>query len=167
LSFAKPFFCVRGYGCADPDYPGVCARVSEEADWIEQVVCDYSPSSCNQQAPTDAPFPALLSNLPSQYPSEMPTREITMFDSQDSSGNSTVVEIKPPTFEEYRPLKGAESGPLEGAEPGPLKGAESGKTNIFQSFERFDLFTKKIVIMCGFFLIITATAVLLKKGKKA
>jgi hypothetical protein len=164
--------------------------VSEEADWIEQVICDYSPSSCYQLTPpvstggaegklslppsispsantlhptvdlfihtapaidsgrTDAPFPALLSNLPSQTPSEMPTRESTMFDSQGSSGNSTVVEIKPPSYEES---------------PHPLKGAESGNTNIFQSFESFDQITK-IVIICGSVLvIITATAAVIAK----
>jgi len=31
-----------GYGCADPDFPGVYSRVSSAYDWIRQEVCTYS-----------------------------------------------------------------------------------------------------------------------------
>jgi trypsin len=36
-----------GYGCADPTYPGVYARVSSAVDWIENVACNEWGSSVN------------------------------------------------------------------------------------------------------------------------
>ncbi|KAL3940256.1 MAG: hypothetical protein SGBAC_005172 [Bacillariaceae sp.] len=40
-----------GTGCADPEYPGIYARVSGEMDWIRSIVCDS-----NKWNQTDATF---------------------------------------------------------------------------------------------------------------
>jgi len=51
-SISKLRFCPRGYGCADSYHPGVYARISEEIEWIQGVVCDTTPSSCYQMGET-------------------------------------------------------------------------------------------------------------------
>merc|ERR1712156_920605 len=47
-----------GYGCADPNYPGVYAQVSAEFDWIKTNICSTSPSEtfCGNSPPS-APTP--------------------------------------------------------------------------------------------------------------
>jgi cell division protein FtsL len=55
-----------GVLCADPDYPGVNARVSEVSDWIDAMVCDLSDNP-----PVD--FFCEGSLAPSESPSGNPT----------------------------------------------------------------------------------------------
>jgi secreted trypsin-like serine protease len=55
-----------GVLCADPDYPGVNARVSEVSDWIDAMVCDLSDNP-----PVD--FFCQGSLAPSESPSANPT----------------------------------------------------------------------------------------------
>jgi hypothetical protein len=55
-----------GVLCADPDYPGVNARVSEVSDWIDAMVCDLSDNP-----PVD--FFCDGSLAPSESPSGNPT----------------------------------------------------------------------------------------------
>jgi hypothetical protein len=55
-----------GVLCADPDYPGVNARVSEVSDWIDAMVCDLSDNP-----PVD--FFCQGSLAPSESPSGNPT----------------------------------------------------------------------------------------------
>ena len=56
-----------GIGCADPDYPGVYARISDQWDWILDTICANSsqngkPSFCAgfaTKAPTKSPSPTV------------------------------------------------------------------------------------------------------------
>jgi len=49
-----------GYGCADPQYPGVWARISHELDWIHSYVDVPAPgpSPAPTQPPTSTPAPS-------------------------------------------------------------------------------------------------------------
>jgi hypothetical protein len=61
-----------GYGCAKKQYPGVYARVSEQATWIKDTIClDYAfgdinrPDFCDSPiipAPTPSPTPFMCNN---------------------------------------------------------------------------------------------------------
>merc|ERR1712106_723282 len=50
-----------GYNCADADYPGVYARVSNQFTWIKEVICEPGahneprPSFCDPPGPTASP----------------------------------------------------------------------------------------------------------------
>ena len=70
-----------GYGCAEPGFPGVYARVSSAAGWMEGVVCGSwnsrsafcgnggpSPTQAPQPSPTQAPQAS-----PTQAPQSSPT----------------------------------------------------------------------------------------------
>jgi hypothetical protein len=71
-----------GVLCADPDYPGVNARVSEVSDWIDAMVCDLSDNP-----PVD--FFCGGSLAPSESPSGNPTATTapTVSPSDQSSGS--------------------------------------------------------------------------------
>jgi trypsin len=57
-----------GYGCADPNYPGIYARVSSAIDWIKSVACTEWGSSVNGLCGT-GPVP-----VPTRAPVSAPTR---------------------------------------------------------------------------------------------
>mmetsp|Transcript_560 Transcript_560/g.635 ORF Transcript_560/g.635 Transcript_560/m.635 type:complete len:667 (+) Transcript_560:1-2001(+) len=63
-----------GYGCGEPTFPGVYARVSAVQNWIETTICqnsDYPPSFCNNSPPTPAPFaPVVSPTMPVQNPTQ-------------------------------------------------------------------------------------------------
>jgi outer membrane murein-binding lipoprotein Lpp len=68
-----------GMLCADPDYPGVNARVSEVSDWIDAMVCDLSDNPpvdyfCQGSlAPSESPSGnPMASTTPTASPSDPP-----------------------------------------------------------------------------------------------
>jgi secreted trypsin-like serine protease len=46
-----------GYGCAQPDYPGVYARISSVIPWIHATVCDHATDGCPSWYVQDDPPP--------------------------------------------------------------------------------------------------------------
>lgn len=72
-----------GLGCAEPNYPGIYARVSSAVSWIESIVCDQWDSTgsfCggnnnnNPTSPTTPPAPAPTQpNNPAPAPQPQPT----------------------------------------------------------------------------------------------
>lgn len=81
-----------GYGCAEPNHPGVYARVSKVIDWMRETVCDdtlYPPEFCDgysggsnlspptgpspTRPPTSAPTNAPPANAPTRPPTSAPT----------------------------------------------------------------------------------------------
>jgi outer membrane murein-binding lipoprotein Lpp len=76
-----------GVLCADPDYPGVNARVSEVSDWIDAMVCDLSDNP-----PVD--FFCQGSLAPSESPSGNPTAT-TASDppGAKSSGSGSAIDL--------------------------------------------------------------------------
>ena len=68
-----------GYGCADPNFPGVYSRISEEYEWIARQICTHSADpgniDCENLPPTMSPTTSVptTSNAPSNPPSSSPT----------------------------------------------------------------------------------------------
>jgi len=54
-----------GYKCADLKYPGVYARISDQTDWIQEVICAESPSG---DQPTFCKSTSTLSPVPTLSP---------------------------------------------------------------------------------------------------
>jgi trypsin len=64
-----------GYGCADPNYPGVYARVSSAFAWITSVACTEWGGSVNGACgSTPVPAPTLAPVTPTSAPVPAPTQ---------------------------------------------------------------------------------------------
>jgi len=98
-----------GYDCADPDYPGVYSRLSDNSDWIEEKVCEMSDFSVCENGklrrrsigvPTRAPTAQNPTDIPiSPRPSENPTEKPTTKPSRSlkQSPTNTPISTKLPT----------------------------------------------------------------------
>ena len=82
-----------GVGCANPDFPGIYARISDQWEWLEETVCketkyDSPNFDCRTSAPSSVP-----SSLPSLAPSATPSNKSSAQPSstpiQLPSGNAT------------------------------------------------------------------------------
>lgn len=92
-----------GVLCADPDYPGVNARVSEVSDWIDAMVCDLSDNPpvdffCQGSlAPSKSPsVNPTATTAPTAFPSELPGAEssdsaMDEFTTEWSSSSRTMI----------------------------------------------------------------------------
>lgn len=58
-----------GYGCANPQYPGVWARISHELDWIHSYVDVPAPGP----SPAPTPMPSSSTQLPTSTELPLPT----------------------------------------------------------------------------------------------
>jgi hypothetical protein len=85
-----------GYGCADPTYPGVYARVSSAIPWIEGIVCDTwnsNGSFCggeNNPSPTPAPQP---NPNPAPAPQPNPAPQPTPAPQPGPTGDCVMLEL--------------------------------------------------------------------------
>lgn len=63
IHISLPFFLSIhiGYGCADPNYPGVYSRVSENYNWIMEN--QFTPAPTISESPTSAPTTCLNDNI--------------------------------------------------------------------------------------------------------
>jgi len=76
-----------GYGCADPDYPGVYSRISDQWSWIKGTICrDYdmtdesTPNFCYS-----TPAPSMIASpLLTQTPKLGPNVDFSCYDDQTS-----------------------------------------------------------------------------------
>jgi len=83
-----------GVGCAHPDFPGIYARVSNQAEWIDHVVCamsDDPPADFNcpgppTASPTDAPTDAPTSS-PAAAAMDVTGRDVDDETDGDGTGN--------------------------------------------------------------------------------
>ena len=72
-----------GYGCADPDYPGVYSQISDQWSWIKGTICrDYdmadesTPNFCYS-----TPVPSMIvSPLLTQTPKLSPNVDVSCYD---------------------------------------------------------------------------------------
>uniref|UniRef100_A0A7S4MEM4 Peptidase S1 domain-containing protein n=1 Tax=Odontella aurita TaxID=265563 RepID=A0A7S4MEM4_9STRA len=126
-----------GVGCANPDFPGIYARISDQFRWIDDVVCeisDYPPSDfgCATSPPTRTPTTASPTEeptvsptvYPTVYPTEIPTEEPTEDPTERPSASPSASPSAQPTTE--TPTENDNKGPsLEGNGNGgvpPLSG---------------------------------------------
>ena len=73
-----------GYECAEPMYPGVYARVGFVADWIDDMICMYSPYDCIR-APSAVPTISLIPTL-------QPSSKFISTNNFESSSSPTTLE---------------------------------------------------------------------------
>jgi trypsin len=91
-----------GYGCADPDFPGVYSRVSSAYDWIRQEVCTYS-----MYPPAEFDCDSITS-IPTVFPTLEPTPTPTPTISSQSRPTATMaptVSKSPPPYESSSSFK--------------------------------------------------------------
>lgn len=88
-----------GYGCADPSYPGVYAKISNKWNWIKQKICgnhsDPKPDFCSNQ-PTSSPVKRPTSD-PNKQPTSSPIKQPTPSPTKNSpskcGSNKNEVEV--------------------------------------------------------------------------
>jgi trypsin len=94
-----------GYGCADPDFPGIYSRTSFDPDWIDFNVCLYSnntaPSDflCDNSTMThdDEPF-LTLEIMFDEYPEEVGWALMSSGVASESRTDNTIASRTPPYY---------------------------------------------------------------------
>jgi len=120
-----------GYGCADSYHPGVYARISEEIEWIQGVVCDTTPSSCYQMGET-----VTAGELKGTWSGKnVNTDELTQ--------NATLMEIKPPPY---------------GSLDEDVESSQIESSDLLKAFRSFDKVTQMLII-CSISLVLIAAII--------
>uniref|UniRef100_A0A7S4VAU8 Peptidase S1 domain-containing protein n=1 Tax=Ditylum brightwellii TaxID=49249 RepID=A0A7S4VAU8_9STRA len=97
-----------GDKCASEDYPGVYARVSAVTDWIEEIVCDWSPESCDEVNGGILSFEMEATEGPSLNPQTIPSvrpsnAPITTSQSNKPSATPSSTAVMPSLMPTKRP----------------------------------------------------------------